>query len=152
MSTSSNNRLKISIVVSQFSESISNSLLEGAKRAFLDAGGKILDLSIFFVPGAYEIPATVRQVLKNIPHLDAIVTLGSIIRGETAHFDYVAGECSRGIMELSLNTDIPILFGVLTTENVQQALKRSGEGVNNKGYEVMNSAIKTIKTFKDIQL
>lgn len=141
---------KITIVISKFNEMITDLLLEGAKKAFLNAGGKESNISLYTVPGAFEIPATVKQVLdNNKPH--AIVTLGAVIRGGTPHFDYVAGECARGLMDLSMNSDIPIMFGVLTTDNLQQALDRSGNGTANKGWEVMDAAIQTIATFKDIK-
>ena len=138
------------IVISRFNEVITDSLLKGAKKAFLNAGGKESNLSIYTVPGAFEIPATVKQVLDN-EHPSAIVTLGAVIRGETSHFDYVAGECARGVMDLSMNSKIPIMFGVLTTNNLQEALDRSEDGTANKGWEVMDAAIQTIATYKDIQ-
>jgi 6,7-dimethyl-8-ribityllumazine synthase len=150
MSSHSASGYKIAIVISKFNEVITDSLLEGAKKSFFNAGGKESNISIYTVPGAFEIPATVKQVLDNEqPH--AIVTLGAVIRGGTPHFDYVAGECARGVMDLSMNSNIPILFGVLTTDNLQQALGRSGDGTANKGWEVMDAAIQTIATYKDIQ-
>ncbi len=150
MSTNSTNNYKIAIVISEFNEVITDSLLDGAKKSFSNAGGHESNLSIYTVPGAFEIPATVKQVLDN-QHNHAIVTLGAVIRGGTPHFDYVAGECARGVMDLSMNSEIPIMFGVLTTDNLQQALDRSGDGTTNKGWEVMDAAMQAIATYKEIQ-
>ena len=142
--------MNIAIVVSDFHSAITESLLIGAKEAYKSDGGKEANLNIYHVPGAYEIPATVKQILINTKCLDAIVTLGVVIRGETAHFDYVASECARGIGNLSIKYDIPIMFGVLTTENTKQALERAGEK-NNKGWDVMQAAIKMINVYKEIK-
>ena len=102
------------------------------------------------MPGAYEIPGTVKQVLIN-QSPDAVVTLGAVIRGETPHFDYVAGECAHGVSELSMQHDIPIMFGVLTTDNLPQALQRSDTKAGNKGWDVMEAAIQTSAVYRDIQ-
>ena len=150
MSTYSALGLKIVIVISEFNPVITESLLSGAMDAYITGGGKEEDIKIYRVPGAYEIPGTVKQVLVN-QSPDAIITLGAVIRGGTPHFDYVAGECARGISELSLNHDIPIMFGVLTTDNLQQALERSGTKAGNKGWDVMDAAIQTSSVYKDIQ-
>ena len=98
--------------------------------------------------GAFEIPATTKMAAKTIKP-DAIVTLGAVIKGETKHFDFIASECTRAIQDLTLLFDIPIIFGVLTTENAEQALERSEK--KDKGYEVMESAFQMIQTFKDIK-
>ena len=136
----------IVIVVSEFNKPVTDGLLDGAKRAFKDCNGE--KLSIIKVPGAFEIPATTKMVAKTI-RPDAIVTLGAVIKGETKHFDFIASECTRAIQDLTLLFDIPIIFGVLTTENAEQALERSEK--KDKGYEVMESAFKMIQTFKDIK-
>lgn len=150
MSNSSALGLNIVIVISEFNPVITESLLSGAMDAYITHGGKEEDIKIYRVPGAYEIPGTVKQVLVN-QSPDAILTLGAVIRGGTPHFDYVAGECARGISELSLNYDIPIMFGVLTTDNLQQALERSGTKAGNKGWDVMEAAIQTFSVYKDIK-
>jgi 6,7-dimethyl-8-ribityllumazine synthase len=142
--------LNVVIVISEFNPVITESLLNGAMDAYLTAGGKEDDVTIYRVPGAYEIPGTVKQVLEN-QSPDAVVTLGAVIRGGTPHFDYVAGECARGVSELSMQYDIPIMFGVLTTDNLQQALERSGTKAGNKGWDVMEAAIQTSAVYKDIQ-
>ena len=150
MSTPNALGLNVVIVISEFNPVITESLLNGAMDAYLTAGGKEDDVTIYRVPGAYEIPGTVKQVLEN-QSPDAVVTLGAVIRGGTPHFDYVAGECARGVSELSMKYDIPIMFGVLTTDNLQQALERSGTKAGNKGWDVMEAAIQTSAVYKDIQ-
>ena len=141
---------KIVIVVSEFNKVIIESLLNGAIDAYCKNGGDKDNLIIHRVPGAFEIPGTVKRVL-DAGSPDAIITLGAVIRGETPHFDFVAQECARGICDISMNYDIPILFGVLTTDNFEQALNRSGSNSSNKGWEVMQAAIKTIDVYKDIK-
>ena len=136
----------IVIVVSEFNKPVTDGLLDGAKRAFKDYNGE--KLSVIKVPGAFEIAATTKMAAKTI-RPDAIVTLGAVIKGETKHFDFIASECTRAIQDLTLLFDIPIIFGVLTTENAEQALERSEK--KDKGYEVMESAFKMIQTFKDIK-
>ena len=136
----------IVIVISEFNKVVTDGLLDGAKKAFNDNNGK--ELTIIKVPGAFEIPAATKKVASEL-NPDAIVTLGAIIKGETKHFDYISTECSRAIQELTLKFDIPIMFGVLTTENAEQAIERSSR--NNKGYEVMEAAFKMINTFKVIE-
>ena len=149
MSTSSVG-LKVVIVISEFNSVITESLLNGAMDAYIAGGGKEKDVTIYRVPGAYEIPGTVKQVLVN-KSPDAVLTLGAVIRGGTPHFDYVAGECARGVSELSRAYNVPITFGVLTTDNLQQALERSGTKAGNKGWDVMNATIQTAGVYKDIQ-
>ena len=150
MSTPNALGLNVVIVISEFNPVITESLLNGAMDAYLTAGGKEDDVTIYRVPGAYEIPGTVKQVLES-QSPDAVVTIGAVIRGGTPHFDYVAGECARGVSELSMQYDIPIMFGVLTTDNLQQALERSGTKAGNKGWDVMEAAIQTSAVYKDIQ-
>ena len=138
-----NNKYHIVIVLSEFNNKISEGLLKGAKEAFTKNNG--LDLDIFRVPGAFEIPSTVKKVALTIKP-DAIVTLGAVIKGETKHFDFISSECTRAIQNLTLEFDIPIMFGVLTTNNIDQAIARST--TNNKGYEVMDSAFSMIEQNK----
>ena len=142
----SERKYNVSIVISQFNKKIVDGLLSGAKSAFEANNGK--KLTVYKVPGAFEIPSVAKKVaLETKP--DAIVTLGAIIKGETKHFEYISSSCTNGILDLSLKLDLPILFGVLTTETVDQAIKRST--TNNKGYEVMDAAFDMIKVFKDIE-
>ena len=136
----------ISIVISEFNKKVTDALLDGSKRAFNDYSSG--NLSVIKVPGAFEIPSTVKKVASK-SSVDAIVTLGAVIKGETKHFDFISSECTRAIQQLTLEFDIPIIFGVLTTENAKQALDRATK--KDKGYEVMESAFHMIKTFKKIE-
>ncbi len=137
------------IVISEFNESIIENLLQGAQDSFVHYGGKNSDLIVYRVPGAFEIPGTIQKILKSRDP-DAIVALGAIIRGETHHFDYVATESARGIAELSLNADIPIINGVITTDNVMQAKARSKLGGRNKGWDSIEAALQTISVYQKI--
>ncbi|MBC8214668.1 MAG: 6,7-dimethyl-8-ribityllumazine synthase [Candidatus Marinimicrobia bacterium] len=140
---------KIHIVVGEFNEIVSDSLLNGAVDAYCNFGGNPDDLTIIKVPGAFEIPGAVKIAVEN-SFPDAVVTLGAIIRGGTPHFDFVATESSRRISELSLKYNIPVMFGILTTNDLKQALERAGTKAANKGWEVMESALKTISVYEQI--
>ncbi len=146
----SSHDLKVSIVVSEFNSDISNHLLNGATQQFLKSGGSQSKISVFRVPGAFEIPGTVKQILKNTQP-DLIVTLGSVIQGETAHFDFICSEVSRGIANLSMENNIPIVFGILTSYNYEQTLERAHPKKKNKGGEVMQAALEMSKIYKEIQ-
>ncbi|MFZ9924683.1 MAG: 6,7-dimethyl-8-ribityllumazine synthase, partial [Ilumatobacteraceae bacterium] len=116
--------LKVGIICSRFNEFVVNALLDGARRNLAKHGVKEKNIEVFWVPGAYEIPVMARLMAVSQKY-DALVALGAVIRGETAHFDYVAGPCAEGIMQVQLETLVPIGFGVLTVENVEQAAERS---------------------------
>ena len=140
----------IIIVISEFTAQISERLLKGAVDAFSHYKGLESHLKIFRVPGAFEIPGTIKQILHHQkPH--AIVALGAVIRGETSHFDFVAGESAHGIAELSRNADIPIINGIITTETKNQAMMRSVPGGRNKGWDAMEAALKTVSIYREIQ-
>jgi 6,7-dimethyl-8-ribityllumazine synthase len=141
------NSYRIGIVISRFNQEITDRLLEGAKRALNDHG--IVDCPIFYVPGAYEIPLVCKKMAET-SNFDAIVTLGAVIRGETSHYEYVCGPMAHGIASVSLESGIPILFGVLTTENEQQAIERSKPDQSNKGYEVVLGAFEMIEVMDAI--
>lgn len=132
--------LTFAIVVSRFNADISDALLGGARRGFIDCGVAEEAVSITYVPGAFEIPLAA-QTLALSGKYSAIVAIGAVIRGETPHFDYVAGTCARGLQQVSLATGVPVMFGVLTTDNVEQAKARSGEDRSNKGWECAAGAI-----------
>ncbi len=130
------NGKKIAIVITRWNSFIVDNLLAGAKKHLLDNGIAETDIDVMMCPGAYEIPLACQKVAATNRY-NAIITLGAVIRGGTPHFEYVAGECSNGIMRVSLDTGLPIAFGVLTVDNEKQALERSGhgEGAENKGEE-----------------
>ena len=128
--------LKVAVVVARFNEKITGALLQGAKQALTDAHADAAD--IYFVPGAYELPFAAKKLT---PRYDAIVALGAVVRGDTPHFDYVAGECARGLQQVMLETGIPVIFGVLTTNTWEQAQDRAGGKLGNKGYDAAMTAV-----------
>ena len=144
--------VKIAIVISTFNKDISDNLLQGAINKFEGFSKDRNNLLIFSVPGAFEIPGTVTKVLSIHENIDAIVTLGCVIKGETAHFEYISSSVTDSISNISLKSNIPIIYGVLTTYNYDQALIRSDFNQKDKGGEVMESAFKTIETYRNIEL
>ncbi|GAC1416286.1 MAG: hypothetical protein NVSMB57_11700 [Actinomycetota bacterium] len=126
------------VVVSSFHEAITSKLLAGAQQAFRES--KASDVEIFYVPGAFELPLAAK-LLADTGDYDAIVCLGCVVRGETPHFDFVAAEAAHGIQKAMLKTDVPMSFGVLTTETMEQAVARSGSGKDNKGWEAARTAM-----------
>ena len=142
--------MNIAIVLSKFNEEISSGLLEGAMLCYENNFATTCKDRIYKVPGAFEIPSTVKEILKNQTNLDAIVTLGCIINGETAHFDYISSSVTNSISKLSIESNIPIIYGILTTYNYEQALERSNPNKKNRGGEVMQAAIDTVKSWKNI--
>ena len=141
--------LNVAIIVSEFNKSITENLLEGTLKALLDNGVFEKDISIIKVPGAFEIPSLSYKLASSAKY-DVLVCLGAVIRGETGHYDFVASEAARGISRASIDTGIPIIFGILTTDNVQQAVDRSGGKYGNKGYDCGISAIQMANIFKSI--
>ena len=141
---------KIVIVISDFNLPVTEKLLQGAKIAYTKHGGLENCLQVYHVPGVFEIPGIVNQILHH-SNPDAIVALGAVIRGETPHFDYVAGESARGLAEISRMSDTPIINGILTTDNAGQAHARSVIGGRNKGWEAMEAALQTIAVYRDIK-
>ncbi|MFM8956325.1 MAG: 6,7-dimethyl-8-ribityllumazine synthase [Actinomycetota bacterium] len=139
--------LKVGIVCSRFNEFVVNALLDGAKRGLAKHGVKDKNIEVFWVPGAFEIPVMTRWMALSRKY-DALVTLGAVIRGDTAHFEYVAGPCAEGIMQVQLETLVPIGFGVLTVENVEQAAERSRADDTNKGFEAAEVAIEMVATMR----
>jgi len=142
--------MKIAIVISQFNKEISNALLDGAKACYEKNNFSNNDLLVYKVPGAFEIPSTVKQVLECRDDLDAIVTLGCVIKGETAHFEYISSSVTDSISQLSIESDIPVIYGILTVYDYEQAIERSEPSKKNKGGEVMQAAIDTRKTWDKI--
>jgi 6,7-dimethyl-8-ribityllumazine synthase len=132
--------LRFAIVVSRFNSFITDRLLAGALDALTRCGAKAADIEIVRIPGAWEFPIAVRAVVSLKKH-DAILCLGAVIRGDTPHFDYVAGEAAKGIAAVSAETGIPVAFGVLTTNTVEQAIDRAGAKSGNKGFDAAMTAI-----------
>ena len=132
--------LKVAIVVARFNEFITSKLLGGAKDALLRHGAAEADVHIIWVPGAFEIPSIAQKVAGSGKY-DAIICLGTVIRGSTPHFDYVCAEVSKGVAQTSLKFNIPVAFGVLTTENIEQAIERAGTKAGNKGFDAAITAI-----------
>jgi len=132
--------LRFGIVVSRFNSFISERLLEGAMDALRRSGAEEEDCSVVRVPGAFEIPLATKKMVKT-GRFDAMICLGCVIRGATPHYAYIASEVTKGIASLSLESEIPIAFGVLTTETIEQAIERAGTKVGNKGFDAALSAI-----------
>lgn len=131
---------RFALVVAEFYEEPASWLEDGAKRALRDCGVRDEDVSVYRVPGCFEIPPAAKRLIEADERLDGIVALGVVIRGETPHFDFVAGECARGIMTVQLATGVPIGFGVLTTETMEQAQARAHPDRGDKGYEAALAA------------
>jgi 6,7-dimethyl-8-ribityllumazine synthase len=142
--------LRVAIVAARYNEQIVEQLVEGAVSAWRAAEGADDAVRIERVPGAFELPLAA-QLLARTGRYDAIVALGCVIRGDTAHFDFVAGECARGLQHVMLATAVPVAFGVLTTENAQQAQERSAPGVQNKGAEAIHTAIAMAQVVRHAQ-
>ncbi|RYG74576.1 6,7-dimethyl-8-ribityllumazine synthase [bacterium] len=140
---------KIGIVVSRFNELVTERLLEGAISALKRHGGDESQVEVARVPGAFEIPFAAQKLAKT-GRFGAILCLGSVIRGSTSHYEYVCGPAASGIMTAGLQNDIPIIFGVLTTENLEQAFERAGSKAGNKGAEAMVTALEMIDLVKQI--
>ena len=132
--------LRIGVVVARFNEFITTKLLEGAKAALARHGVRDEDVTVAWVPGSFEIPLVARKIAES-GRYEAVVCLGAVIRGETGHYEYVAGEAAKGIASASLSTGVPVIFGVLTTDTVEQAINRAGGKQGNAGYNAGVAAI-----------
>jgi 6,7-dimethyl-8-ribityllumazine synthase len=141
--------LKFGIIVSRFNDFIGEKLVGGAIDALLRHGANEADINVFKVPGSFEIPLTAKRLALTKKY-DAIICLGVIIRGDTPHFEYIAAEVSKGIASVGLDTGTPIIFGVLTTENIEQAIERSGTKAGNKGFDAANAAVEIVNLFKNV--
>jgi len=137
---------KFCLVVTRFNSFVVESLLEGAKDTLLRHGAHAQDIEIVRIPGAFEMPLAVKKIAA-LQKYDAIVALGAVIRGGTPHFEYVAGECIKGIATVSLQYDLPIAFGVLTVDTIEQAIERAGTKAGNKGAEAALSAVEMVNLF-----
>ncbi len=134
---------KIALVAARFNSFIVEHLINGSKNTLLSSGAEESDIELFYVPGAFEIPLALKKIASSGKY-DGIVALGAVIRGGTPHFEYVAGECVKGISKTSLDSEVPIAFGVLTVDTVEQAIDRAGTDSGNKGAEAAESVIRMI--------
>lgn len=141
--------MRFGIVASRFNEFITNKLLSGALDALIRHGAGEEDISVAWVPGTFEIPMTAQRMAKSGKY-DAIICLGAVIRGATPHFDYVAAEASKGIAQVGLSTGVPTIFGVLTTESIEQAIERAGTKIGNKGSDAAVSAIEMVDLLRNM--
>ncbi|HPJ25916.1 MAG TPA: 6,7-dimethyl-8-ribityllumazine synthase [Synergistaceae bacterium] len=143
-------KARVAVVLSRFNELITGKLLEGAKDTLIRHGVKHQDILVYWVPGAWEIPLVVKELALQ-GKFDGIIALGAVIRGDTPHFDYVAAEVSKGIAHLSLEHRIPVAFGVLTCDTLEQALLRAGSKSGNKGSEAALSVIEMINLLGEVR-
>jgi 6,7-dimethyl-8-ribityllumazine synthase len=141
--------LKVAIVVARFNEFITNKLLSGAEDTLLRHGAKEEDITVAWVPGAFEIPLVAKKLAESKKY-DAIICLGAVIRGATSHYDYVCAEVSKGVALVNLETGVPCAFGVLTTENIEQAVERAGTKAGNKGSDAAATAIEMVNLTKQL--
>ena len=141
--------LRFAVVVSRFNGFITSKLLEGALDAIVRHGALRQDVDIAWVPGAFEIPLVARKLAESKAY-DAVICLGAVIRGATPHFDYVANEVSKGIATVALSTGMPIVFGVLTTDTIEQAVERAGTKAGNKGFDAAVTAIEMANLLREL--
>ena len=143
------NGAKIGIVAARFNEFIVSKLVGGAMDGLIRHDVKEEDVTVAWVPGAFEIPVVAKKMAKSGKY-DAVICLGAVIRGATSHYDYVCNEVSKGVASVSLETEIPVLFGVVTTENIEQAIERAGTKAGNKGYDCAMGALEMIDLMKQL--
>ena len=141
--------LKFAIVVSRFNDFITRRLLDGAQDAITRHGGNLANVDLAWVPGSFELPLVAKRLAESGKY-DAIIALGAVIRGGTVHFDYVAGETAKGIGQVSLQTGVPVIFGVLTTDTIEQAIERAGTKLPNRGAEAAMSAMEMANLLKKL--
>ena len=141
--------LKIGIVVSRFNEFITSKLLSGAEDTLCRHGAKEDDITVAWVPGAFEIPLIAKKMAKSGKY-DGIICLGAVIRGATSHYDYVCNEVSKGVALVNMETEVPTAFGVLTTENIEQAVERAGTKAGNKGSDAAMAVIEMVNLTKEL--
>jgi 6,7-dimethyl-8-ribityllumazine synthase len=142
---------RFGIIVARFNDFISSRLVDGAMDALLRHGAAEENVSVIKVPGAFEIPLVAKK-LANSGQCDAVICLGAVIRGATPHFDYVAAEVSKGVASVGLESGVPVIFGVITTDNLEQAIERAGSKSGNKGYEGAVAAIEMVNLFRALEL
>lgn len=143
------NGFRFAIVVSRWNDFLTSKLLDGALDALESTGADENAIEVFKVPGSFELPLTSLKAAQS-GNFDAVIALGVVIRGETSHFDYVAGQAASGIAQAGLQSGIPVIFGVVTTENVEQAINRAGVKSGNKGYEAAMAAVEVVNLYKQM--
>ena len=141
--------IKVGIVKSRFNNFITNQLLVGSLDCLVRHGGLESDFTIVQVPGCFEIPYAASKMAKSKMY-DTILCLGALIRGQTPHFEYISNEVSKGIAKIALDTDIPVIYGIITTENIEQAIERAGTKAGNKGWDAAIAGIEMVNVFKKI--
>lgn len=142
--------IKIGIVAARFNEFIVSKLIAGARDALLRHDVKEEDIDLAWVPGAFEIPLIAKKMAESGKY-DAVICLGAVIRGATSHYDYVCNEVSKGIASVSLSSGVPVLFGVVTTESIEQAIERAGTKAGNKGYDSAMAAIEMVNLVRQVE-
>ena len=142
--------LKVGIVAARFNEFIVNKLIGGAEDALVRHGVDTKDVELAYVPGAFEIPLAAQKMAES-GRYDAVICLGAVIRGETDHYEHVASEVTKGVAQVSLKADIPVLYGILTTDTVEQALNRAGLKAGNKGFECAEGAIEMVNLSRELE-
>ena len=142
--------IRVGIVISRFNEFITSKLLGGALDALRRHGVKEDDIHVAWVPGAFEIPLIASKMAESKKY-DAVICLGAVIRGNTSHYDYVCSEVSKGVANVSLNSGVPVMFGVLTTENIEQSIERAGTKAGNKGFDCAVGAIEMVNLIREME-
>lgn len=142
--------IRVGIVIARFNDFITSRLLGGARDALIRHGVKEEDIHVAWVPGAFEIPLIASKMAESKKY-DAVICLGAVIRGNTSHYDYVCSEVSKGIANVSLNSGVPVMFGVLTTENIEQSIERAGTKAGNKGFDCAVSAIEMVNLIREME-
>ena len=142
--------LKFAIIISRFNEFISSKLLEGAEDALVRHGADEKDISVLWVPGSFEIPPVASRLARSGKY-DAVICLGTVIRGETPHFDYISGEVAKGIAHVALNEKVPCIFGIITSDTLEQAIERAGTKSGNKGRDAAVAAIEMVSLYKKLK-
>ena len=143
--------IKIGIVAARFNEFIVSKLVGGAQDALIRHGVEDDDITLAWVPGAFEIPMIANKMASSGKY-DAVICLGAVIKGSTSHYDYVCAEVSKGIAQVGLNTSVPTIFGVLTTDNIEQAIERAGTKAGNKGFDCAVGAIEMVNLIREIEV
>lgn len=144
------NDIRVGIVVARFNEFVTSKLLGGAIDALVRHGVKDDSINVAWVPGAFEIPLIAGKMAKSKKY-DLVICIGAVIRGSTTHYDYVCNEVAKGVSSVSLSSDIPVMFGVITTENIEQAIERSGSKAGNKGFETAVAGIEMVNLIRELE-